>query len=232
MAVTGCPPGPGGGIIGRMGFPKRLLGDDETLVLSLRPHVKVLFAPGAVLLVVAPVSAVLIGIVPDSFAQIWLRGAVAVVTGLLLLRWTVWPFVVWWNTVYAVTTRRLVIREGVFGREGHDMPLTRLNDVSFAHSFWERMLGCGTLVVESAGERGQIELTDIPKVEQVQRTLYQLSDDARTSQRGRAEKPQVDVDPELSDRDELPDGIPDRNGVPDRRTVDRVHDGSEDPNAR
>jgi hypothetical protein len=86
-----------------MGFPKRLLGDDETLALSLRPHVKVLFVPGAVLLVVSPVSAVLIGIVPDWFAQIWLRGAVAAAAGLLLLllRWTVWPFVVWWNTVYA-----------------------------------------------------------------------------------------------------------------------------------
>jgi uncharacterized membrane protein YdbT with pleckstrin-like domain len=188
-----------------MSFPKRLLGDDETLVLSLRPHVKVLFAPVVVLLLVAPVTAVLIGVMPEGFAQPWLRWAVAVVAALIVLRWTLWPFVVWWNTVYAVTTRRLVIREGVFAREGHDMPLTRLNDVSFSHSFWERLLGCGTLVVESAGERGQIELEDIPKVEQVQRTLYRLSDDARTSVRGRAERPEEDVDADLADHDELPE---------------------------
>lgn len=191
-----------------MGFPKRLLGDDETLVLSLRPHVKLLFVPMLVLLVVAPVAAVLIGVMPEGFAQIWLRGAVAVVAALILVRWTVWPFVVWWNTVYAITTRRLVIREGVFAREGHDMPLTRLNDVSFSHSFWERLLGCGTLVIESAGEHGQIELADIPKIEQVQRTLYRLSDDARSSARGRAENPERDVDPDLQDRDELPDHEP------------------------
>ncbi|HET9655048.1 MAG TPA: PH domain-containing protein [Kineosporiaceae bacterium] len=188
-----------------MGFPARLLADDETLVLSLRPHVKVLFGPVLVLLLVTPVAVVLVGVMPDGFAQLWLRWAVVVVAALILLRWTVWPFVVWWNTVYAVTTRRLVIREGVFAREGHDMPLTRLNDVSFAHGFWDRLLGCGKLVIESAGEHGQIELADIPRIEQVQRTLYRLSDDARTSARGLAERPEDDVDPQLSDRDELPD---------------------------
>ena len=79
---------------------------------------------------------------------------------------------------------------GVFNRQGHDMPLTRLNDVSFQHTFWERLLGCGTLVVESAGERGQLTLTDIPKVELVQRTLYRLSDEVR----GRRGPDRVDED--------------------------------------
>jgi uncharacterized tellurite resistance protein B-like protein len=39
---------------------------------------------------------------------------------------------------------------------------------------WERFLGCGTLVIESAGERGQTTLTDIPKVAKVQTLLYHL----------------------------------------------------------
>ena len=195
-----------------MGFPKRLLGDDETLVLSLRPHIKVLFVPALVLLLVSPLAGLLAGVIPDWGIQLWLRVAIILVAALVLLRWTAWPFIVWWNTTYAVTTRRLVIREGVLAREGHDMPLTRLNDVSFEHSFWERLLGCGTLMVESAGEHGQIVLDDIPRVEQVQRTLYRLSDDARTSSRGRAENPERDVDPELYDRDELPDTLTDVSG--------------------
>jgi uncharacterized membrane protein YdbT with pleckstrin-like domain len=175
----------GTGMMPGMGFPKRLLGDDESLVLTLRPHVKVLFWPAVVLLLVAPGAAVIAAYVPDGFAQLWLRVAVGAVAGIIVLRWSVWPFIVWWNRLYVVTTRRLVIREGVFNRAGHDMPLVRLNDVSFEHSFWERLLGCGTLVVESAGERGQITLDDIPKVEQVQRTLYELSDDARSGDSGR-----------------------------------------------
>ena len=59
------------------------------------------------------------------------------------------------------------------------------NDITFQHSFVERLLGCGTLVVESAGERGQVTLADIPRVERVQRTLYELvesTDDRRLGQ--------------------------------------------------
>ena len=36
------------------------------------------------------------------------------------------------------------------------------------------MLGCGNLTVESAGERGQSILPDIPKVILVQKTVYEL----------------------------------------------------------
>jgi len=186
-----------------MGFPKKLLGDDEILVLVLRPHVKRLIGPVVLLLLIAPLTTYVTGLVPDGGVQPWLRGAVVLAAAVVLLRWSLGPFLVWWNTVYVITNRRLVMRHGVFSRSGHDMPLTRLNDVSFSHNMIERMLGCGTLVVESAGERGQVVLADVPKVEQVQRTLYRLSDDARSSG-GRARQLDDDVDddlePDLSSR--------------------------------
>jgi uncharacterized membrane protein YdbT with pleckstrin-like domain len=164
-----------------MGVPQRLLGSDESVVIALRPHVKVLLWPAFVLLLAGAVGGYTVGIVPDGVVQPWLRGAVVVVALLVLLRFVVWPFLVWWNTVYAVTNRRLIVRQGVLSRAGHDMPLSRLNDVSFSHNLVERVLGCGTLVVESAGERGQLSLADVPHVEKVQRTLYRLSDEARAA---------------------------------------------------
>ena len=186
-----------------MGFPKKLLGEDETLVVVLRPHVKRLIGPVVLLLVLAPVTVYLIGLVPDGGIQPWLRGAIELAALVLLLRWTLWPFLDWWNTVYVITNRRLVMRHGVLSRSGHDMPLVRLNDVSFSHNMIGRLLGCGTLMVESGGERGQVVLRDVPKVEQVQRTLYRLSDDARSSG-GRARRLDADVDDDL-ERDESPD---------------------------
>jgi membrane protein YdbS with pleckstrin-like domain len=162
-----------------MGFPKKLLGQDETVVMLLRPHIKRLFLPVLVLLVTAPASAFAAALVPGGSAQQWARGLITLAALLVLLRWTVTPFVIWWNTMYVITNRRLVMRHGVLTRSGHDMPLSRLNDVSFAHNLFDRMIGCGTLTVESAGERGQVVLADIPKVEQVQRVLYRLSDEAR-----------------------------------------------------
>jgi uncharacterized membrane protein YdbT with pleckstrin-like domain len=71
-----------------------------------------------------------------------------------------------------LTTRRVIIRRGVLSRSGRDIPLTRVNDVSFQHSVIERALRCGTLTIESAGEHGQVVLPDVPRVETVQREVY------------------------------------------------------------
>jgi len=162
-----------------MGFPARLLSEDETLVLVLRRHVKVLFGPLVVLVVTVAIAGTALAMTPSGTGQGWLRLSIAVLAVLVLLRWVVWPLARWWTEVYVVTTRRLVLREGVLNRSGHDMPLARLNDISFTHTFFQRLLGCGTLVVESAGERGQIRLDNVPKVELVQRTLYRLADEHR-----------------------------------------------------
>ncbi len=193
-----------------MGFPQRLLGPDERLVLMLRPHVKALLRPLAVLLVTAPAAGFLIGMVPNGESSRWTRWGVTVIAALVIGRWVLWPFLVWFNTVYAITDRRLVTRQGVFNRTGHDMPLSRLNDVKFSHNVVERVLGCATLVVESAGEVGQLVLDDVPRVEQVQRTLYRLSDDIRLRPAGRP-SPRRPV--------EQDDGAGDDAGDPDKRAT-------------
>lgn len=107
----------------------------------------------------------------------WLRIAIASVAVLMILLLTLRPLLRWATTHFVITTHRVLVRVGIFSRSGRDVPLARINDVSFQHSIIERMLGCGTLVVESAGERGQVVLTDIPRVERVQATLYRLVED-------------------------------------------------------
>jgi len=171
------------------GIPKKLLGEGEEVVMAMRPHWKEMVLPVLVLLVVSPLATFLAAIVPEGGARIWLRLAVAVVAVLLVLRFTLWPFLKWVTTAYVVTDRRLITRVGVVARLGRDMPLSRVNDVTFEHSgLLERMLGCGTLVVESAGERGQLVLRDVPRVEEVQRDVYRLAEadeDRRRDDHGR-----------------------------------------------
>ena len=159
------------------GIPKKLLGDGEEVVMAMRPHWKEMFWPVLILLVLSPLATYVAAVVPDGSAQRWLRLAVVVVAGIVVLRWVVWPFLVWLTTSYVVTDRRLITRVGVIARLGRDMPLSRVNDVTFEHSgLLERLLGCGTLVVESAGERGQLVLRDVPRVEEVQRDVYRLAE--------------------------------------------------------
>lgn len=169
------------------GIPKRLLGVGEQVEMAMRPHWKEMVLPVLVLLAVSPAASFLAAVVPEGDAQPWLRLAVGVVAALVVIRFTVWPFLVWLTTAYVVTDRRLITRVGVVARLGRDMPLSRVNDVTFEHSgLLERMLRCGTLVVESAGERGQLVLRDVPRVEEVQRDVYRLAeaDEERRRQSG------------------------------------------------
>jgi uncharacterized membrane protein YdbT with pleckstrin-like domain len=167
------------------GIPKRLLADDEEVVMALRPHWKEMVGPVLVLLVTCPAATYLATIVPDSSAQKWLRLAVLVVAVLIVLRFVIWPFLKWLTTSYIVTDRRIITRVGVVARTGRDMPISRVNDVTFSHSgLLERVLRCGTLVVESAGERGQLVLRDVPHVEEVQRDVYKLAEADEERRRG------------------------------------------------
>lgn len=159
-----------------MPFPQRLLAEDEEVVLDLHPHWKQLLLPIALIPIVIGLVTYVIFVVPSGSAQAPLRIAVGAIAAFVLIRFSIWPFLKWQTTRYVLTTRRIVIRQGVFGRSGRDVPLTRVNDVSFHHSMLERMLRCGTLTVESAGEHGQIVLPGVPRVETVQREVYRCAE--------------------------------------------------------
>ena len=148
-----------------MAYPKKLLSDDETIVLETHPHWKTLVLPVLELLVVLGVVGFLVAVVGDRVAQYVSVGTAFI----LVVVFFVVPFLRWRTTLFVLTNKRVVVRTGILSRTGRDIPLSRVNDVTFTHNLLERMLRCGTLVVESAGERGQVQLTDVPRVEQVQR---------------------------------------------------------------
>ena len=92
--------------------------------------------------------------------------------GLVLIVWfTVVPVIRWRTTHFVVTTERVLIREGVLTRTGIDIPMRRINSVQFRHSVIDRILGCGTLIIESASEE-PLEFDDVPGVEEVHALLY------------------------------------------------------------
>jgi uncharacterized membrane protein YdbT with pleckstrin-like domain len=150
------------------------LTEDEHLVLRLHPHWKTLIGP--VLVAVLVVAAALIAevVIPSNSAAAVERLVVAAVAILAVMLWLIVPVLRWRTTTYELTTRRLRVRSGIATRRGRDIPLARINDVSFEKGLLDRLLGSGRLVVESAGEHGQILLNDIPRVEYTQATLFRL----------------------------------------------------------
>ena len=155
-----------------MAFPKNLLHNDEQLILDLRPHWWFMFGP-VVAVIGATVAAILV-LAND------LHDIVKIVAGVALLAAAVWlatRWARWVTTNFVVTSDRLVYRHGVLSKSGIEIPLDRVNTIFFNQSLFERMLGSGDLVIESAGERGQQHFTDIRKPSLVQNVIYQQIED-------------------------------------------------------
>ena len=110
----------------------------------------------------------------------------------------------WATTNFVVTTDRLVFRSGVLAKRGKEIPLERLNDISFNQSIFERLIGAGDLLIESAGERGQESFSDIPKPSRVQNEIYRQIELAqgRTADR-MAGRRELSVPEQLEKLDEL-----------------------------
>jgi membrane protein YdbS with pleckstrin-like domain len=156
-----------------MGISAKLLGDDERVVTSTRTHWKALIGPVLVLLVVVGGGAFLAAVIPEGSVQTAGRIAIAAIAVVLLAIWVVKPFLDWFFATYTLTNRRLITRHGILNRSGRDIPLVRINDVSYEHGLVDRMLRCGTLVIQSASDGGQVVLRDVPHVE---RLHLQMSD--------------------------------------------------------
>lgn len=169
---------------GPMAYPAKLLTAGETVVYDMRPHWRILFFPAVALVLLVFATSFLAANVPNGWDWAWwvLLGAALVA----LVVWVVKPVIQWATSQYVITNRRVIIRSGIIARQGRDMPLARVNDVHFSYGVIDRMLGCGDLIVESAGETGRLLIAAVPDVELIQREIFRLheEDDLRRRQEG------------------------------------------------
>jgi uncharacterized membrane protein YdbT with pleckstrin-like domain len=164
-----------------MGQDRSLAAGEEPVAI-LRPHWKVLVRPIVLACLVLAVLAAGEVLIPAGKAAAAERLALAVAAIAALAWWLLYPVLRWRTTVYELTTKRMRLRDGILTRRGRDIPLSRITDVSFRKGLLDRVLGSGTLVVESAGEHGELALTEIPHVERISSLLFQLVEDERQDQ--------------------------------------------------
>jgi uncharacterized membrane protein YdbT with pleckstrin-like domain len=148
----------------------KLLNDGESIVVSTRTHAKAMILPmisGLLILAAAAFSETTF-VSGSASTGLW-------VVVVLLLGWFVLrPFLEWVTASYTITDRRLITRNGILTRRGHDIPLARISDVAYEMGLLDRMLGCGTLIISDASTHGRVLLHDIPQVEDTQRRLNVL----------------------------------------------------------
>ena len=109
------------------------------------------------------------------------RWIIAVVFVLVVIVWSIVPFLRWLTTQYVFTDRRIIVRKGLITKQGKDMPLSKTNNISFNQSLLGRMFNFGNLDIESGNVDGSLLINDVPNVEEIQRDVYRLveEDEAR-----------------------------------------------------
>jgi uncharacterized membrane protein YdbT with pleckstrin-like domain len=177
-------------------FPDDVLTEDEDVVLHLHPHAKAAVRPGLVLALALAATIVAWVMLPANDGG---RIGVAVVGAVSLffaLTRGAWPLLVWRCTHYVVTNERILLQHGVLNRERRDLPLNRVNDHVTSQSLVDRMVGCGSLRIDSIGDQAA-EMVAVPHVHRVQTTLYELIE-ADRELHGDDEDEDVEEEPAVS----------------------------------
>jgi len=84
---------------------------------------------------------------------------------LVTLLWLLVRYLRWIRTVYAVTSRRVIIQKGILGRDFDEIPVTQVRGVDVHQGLLQRMLGYGSVRVSSEGGTrvGNEDWKGIPK---------------------------------------------------------------------
>ncbi len=147
------------------------------MVLDLHPH-WIMLVKSILALVFTTAIGVALLVWADSNDTLSAILRVIVVVGIVSsLAWVGVTWIKWYSTEFVVTTDRCIYRSGVFAKRGIEIPLDRINTIFFEQGILDRMVGAGTLVIESAGEMGRQIFEDVRDPVHVQNVLYQEMED-------------------------------------------------------
>jgi len=83
--------------------------------------------------------------------------------------------ILWWIERIVVTDKRVMIAQGIVVHNVGMMPLGKVTDLTFRRTLSGRMLGYGTMVVESAGQIQALNQIDyMPRPEEIYEALSEL----------------------------------------------------------
>ena len=161
-----------------MAYPAKLLAPGEAIVYELKPHWRGLIVPFFFFLIELFLLTWLFITFSDNNVLRWIIGVVFVI---VVVGWSLVPFLRWMTTQYVFTDRRIIIRKGLLTKQGKDMPLSKTNNITFNQGILGRVFNYGNLDIDSGNVDGSLVINDVPNVEEIQRDVYRLveEDEAR-----------------------------------------------------
>lgn len=143
----------------------------ERRVIRVRKHWSVMLGHLTQTAIVLGILVALQRYLPSSMVVdnlTWYAGLVAV------LRLTFFV-AMWWVERIVITDKRVMISSGILTHNVGMMPLTKVTDLTFKRTLTGRMMGYGTMIVESAGQIQALnEIEYMPRPEEIYEALTEL----------------------------------------------------------
>jgi len=110
----------------------------------------------------------LLSLLVAGVAGLWLVQSLLWYLAVGVLIRLAWKVLHWWHEVLIITDKRFMINSGIFETKNSMMPITKVTDMSYLRPFLGQILGYGTLRVESAGQKQDLEtIKYLPRPEEV-----------------------------------------------------------------
>lgn len=139
---------------------------EELVVARFRGHARRLFWSALVLIAVCGAAAYLYGNLPAGFED-WMVPTAAVAVIVLLV---VVPFLIWLSASYTITTRRVIVQDGIGARRRRELSHARGYSIGVRRGPIQRMWGTGTITL-SNGVDAPLRLVNVPSVNLVHEVL-------------------------------------------------------------
>lgn len=176
-----------------------LLGDEEEVLVDARPHPKLLFAPGF-LVIAGIVAAWLVNGIgePDRIPML-----LCLALAILGAAWFAARYLQWTTSRLIVTSDRVMTRTGVLAKRHWQVGLERIHDISCEQTLLERVLGAGDLAIETGGDRGHV-ISDVARPFRVQHEIYGAMENSTVTAATRAmDRRDLTIPEQIEKLDEL-----------------------------
>lgn len=153
-------------LIGRHPYEYLLDPSVERRVIRVRRHWASLMGVMAQTFGVVIVAFVLSQLLSGAGDGLWVVQSVLWYLAAAAVLRFIWHALEWWVELIIITNKRFMITSGLIVTKISMMPITKVTDMSYLRTLGGRMFGYGTLRVESAGQKQDLERVDyLPKPE-------------------------------------------------------------------
>ena len=161
-----------------MAYPDNLLVRGEHVIVNKRPHWKVLILPTILFIVIIGGGFALARSLSSwtySSTANWVIVGVGVIALIVLV---LVPFIRWRTEHFVITNHHVFFRTGLLSRREHQIPLGQIANMETEVTFWGRLMGYGSLIVESSADQ-PLKFRNVASLSKIQAALNQLIRDER-----------------------------------------------------